>query len=752
MRTSVLVSFIALSVSWVQAQDTIVQQALYSYENTTVYIRLSNNDFVSLSFNDKFTNDSQVTDILASPPSNGSLVIANNQLYAFYETEKEDIGLQKYDSDEDIWYSLSLSNESVPFYQYSNYLTTLDDDDIIFIYGGISPSNSSDITSRLLAFDVTTLTFQNFSTSVTPTNFYGASNLLVNYETQIIVGGQSTYGWVSLEQLALWQYETWSFKTMTASNTTINSRRFSSLLPIFNTKDANYLVENSQESSFAINSVMMVGGEVIDELATPNFVKLNMSSTSSSWNWESMDSYVPSNLNLSEILGSCIIYDTLITITNSSSDSSSTKKKRSDSNYKINLFDVSADMESISSVDYKQKNSHKTLVITLSTVLTIVPILLISAGICYYIFVYKKKKHISSDADNFDIMEFYNTLSQKPSMSSHGRGGGGAAGIGRHNKFNSLGESDNLSIESWSRKREEYENNIAHMQKKKRPLAELPNLPTTTTAATAAAAAPSASAASRTASNQVRTSMRIDTSSAPATPQQPHTPSFIRRSLSSTFSTIQNSIRRNSTFMSTPFSIREEDTTSSNGNERFSCLSEKSRSTLHLIYENGSIVDGNRKEMINDSRSVLTTSTYFEPEPTHLHDRFTDLTHSQPREVNDEIEDDDEIEDIDVQILVSSKRRSKLRVMNPDLQENESDENNQASAQSSAKKADDEDYYDYPELQEHRQYMEQLFENIDKDDTEQEPPTRRNTANTTRKRVVSRDTGNNRTNYKDQIE
>lgn len=612
------------------ATVSLLQQTFYDYSHNELYVRLVNNDLFSIKFDQQFGNSTDVATKLQSPRSHSTLTLAgDNKLYAFYRDSDGSIGVDLFNGTS--WSAMDITN-SFDFYNASSYLSTYDNVDKIYIYGGVSSTNTSDVTDRLIELNLVSGEFSDdIALTVSPTSFYGASNILINFNTQLLVGGKAANGWVGLKQLAIWQYESWSFKSISNSDN-INSRQNSQVLPIFNRQDSHDIVQQQQNgngtSTVNIDGIMVIGGELIDDLSKPHVLKLNV--TGGDWSWTSLDDQL--NLDMDSLMGSCVIYQTLVTF------------EADGDGYNINLYNVTNSVGRIDTVDYTvvaapvhhNNSNNKNVVIVVSVVVPIMVILLILSG-WFFFNKYKNSRDPSNNYESFDIMDFYNNHSKKNSLT-----------FGHDEvKVNNYEDNDNLSISSWRRKREEFEKS-AHQKKK--PIRELPPLPV------------------------MEMSQEV--------PERQ--PSYIKRSLSNFSKNFSLKLKQPSTISR----ISEE----SSGYDN-----DKSRSTLQLI-------DEEYKHKFNDSKSILSASTYYDDKvdffgknsPLLDNNRFSDVTmlNNESKVILDDEWDGDV--DMDVQVLVSSKRRSKLRVMNPDVSEDEVEETSK-------------------DLDENVQFMDDLFEVIDTD-------------------------------------
>ncbi|GME91353.1 unnamed protein product [Ambrosiozyma monospora] len=334
----------------------------------------------------------------------------------------------------------------------------------------------------------------NTTTSIQPTAFYDASSVLINYNTQVFIGGKASSGFVGMKQLALWQYQSWGFKTASfADDTSISARKSPLLLPIVESDSFNQDYVNNNFTDFSISSALMIGGEISDgSNSSPNFATINLSG--STWTWESLDttvsvanakknSAVNAALDLDDILGAAMIYDTLVVIANTTTSGTITKRQNvindsDDGKFFLKLYNTT-NLQAIESVDYtalnteykKKQKSNKGLIIALSTIIPLLAVIIVGIlAIIMYRRHLKKRQDEENEKEIKDIMEFYqgghhpnNSTSTVPSSSSsestNEKSGQHAIEntyFGGSVKINNFDDGDNLSISSWRRKREEY--------------------------------------------------------------------------------------------------------------------------------------------------------------------------------------------------------------------------------------------------------------------------------------------------------
>ncbi|CAI5755876.1 unnamed protein product [Candida verbasci] len=450
---------------------------LYDYNKSKIYLHLTNNDLLVLNFSISVQNDdiskynlenNQQLTSLTSPPSNSTLFIFNDNLYALISDRNTKssnldlcgngiISIVKYNENLNTWTNSKLNlnlNDILDgsFYSYPTILTNPTNNETIYLYGGIC-QDSAEVSSRLLSIDLNNGKISNITTSTKPQPFYGASNLISpNPQTQLVIGGQSTFGgWLNMYQLATWDFDSgWSFKQINKINDEqlINSRKFPLVLPIF--KPINNNSSNSIYDTLQINEILMIGGEMEHEqLSTPIYSKLYMNLNNWYWN------YTESNLQLDEILGAATIFNTLVVV-------NSTDINKRDGNkieYKVNLYDTNTFTEvksikentEIPTITNTTKSSSNKNKIILGTVIPIISIFIIAGFIIFYIL--KRKKSKQEETYNEEVEYKFNYLNP-PSI---GHEEHSPMYINVNDSSSTL--SGQASIDSWMKKRQDYDIN-----------------------------------------------------------------------------------------------------------------------------------------------------------------------------------------------------------------------------------------------------------------------------------------------------
>lgn len=621
----ILASLLVLSIYLLSFGDCETNKnwnALYSFTEEKAYVHLKNNDLVMLNFSIsgldsqgflELKNGQQIN-ALSSPPENSTLVIIDGNLYGFVSnitatnSEKDTCGggllsLVKYNNETDSWsevQELGYGNiDEASYLQHASYISSPTIEGMIYIYGGLCEINNQ-VSNRILSFDLSTLEFSNITTSTKPLPFYGAANALgPDSQTQILIGGQSEDAWLNMYQLATWDFNSgWSFQQVTKDNDIIDSRKYALALPVFNQLSNNSI--QSIASELEVLEIILIGGDLVDEVASPTFAKLSIKN--SNWVWEN----ITTNMDYDEIFGAITLFETLVVI-----NSSDYSKRDGRAMYTVNLYNIEnfQSVESVVSTKTTSNNSssgtstaikNKAII---GSVFSVCGVAIGIIGSLYYVKRRKKQREIN-DLNNMDY-QIGNFYDQESTLSEKSRN--------FMNDTNSTLEV--ASFESWFQKRKRYD------EERLKPI-RTSYLP----------------------SNDTLSSDTSASELAPLTPATIHKSSFktqispiqnalINRSMSK----IKDSFLLSGSQPMSPTNI--SDTNSIKPKRSIIAISNKrhsSHSELSGTHEQRSI-DINRLDEIEQVEDIPSESESY---------------------IDDEV---------DVQVLVSSKRRSVLRITNPDL-------------------------------------------------------------------------------------
>lgn len=252
--------------------------------------------------------------LLSSPPADSRVVVVSHggggSVLAFHPQNRdnnekkrdassscpEKLQVSKYSNNSDTWETI-VSSSLIPF----NSTIWDQTADSIYLFGGVDCSGH--YSSQLYAFNVTASEFYMPQNTNPPTELvHGSAARLKNttHGQAILVGGKAPDGWIGMNQVAVFDSDTWSFKSV-ANSSKVDARANPRLL---------YLSDDR---------LLIFGGSVAGRDPKPYLVELDLAT----WSWNG----VPVNLQLQKRkpLGATVIGDKLIVV----SDDSDSNQKRS---------------------------------------------------------------------------------------------------------------------------------------------------------------------------------------------------------------------------------------------------------------------------------------------------------------------------------------------------------------------------------------------------------------------------------------
>lgn len=479
MRTaSVLVPLLVL---FMESLATILAWAtLYSSTNDVAYLHFRNNAVLKV-----FADNTGAPNRLPDPPNNASLVLTlDNRLLAFYGTSFcESLKIVQYYPTDDAWKPVTVAG-FVPNYLSQSIYMASPASDLVFIYGGRNlssachtsyiqdPSSIYDsrisyvVSNQIKVFNVTDSTFKSIKTASSPTAMFAAGVLRMPFTTSsLLVGGKAQNGWIGMNQLALWEYSSWTFIS-TANSAHVDSRTNPLVLPLKSPA--------GQPLSKATNSTLILGGRVNSHVSLPYTVGLDLDPVGGwSWNADLNQSLIP---NTERLLGAVTFENTLITFMDKNQDTKDitdvVERRDSNLNYEINYFDMAKWTKtngftpSTDSMDTSASESTSATVspqpsetqdssysgsttttkkIALSTVLPVSFFFVGSALVAVFLYRRKKRK-------NEDLIPVPRPLNLSPYL-------GGASSYEQQmlNSQSNGYDRDTASFQSWTEKRRIYE-------------------------------------------------------------------------------------------------------------------------------------------------------------------------------------------------------------------------------------------------------------------------------------------------------
>lgn len=341
LTSSIMQHFIfsLLSLFIAQAAPAAAWSTLYSSTHDLAYLHLSNNAVLQI-----LADSANSPKSLPDPPANASLVLAkDNTLLAFYGTSFcSPIQVSKYSAADNAWTEISESLTNQPNYLAQSVYISSPDSELVYIYGGRNLTDSCSIayvpdpstiydpqadylvSNQIKVLNTTSLDFKILETPSSPTAMFAAGVLRLSSTSSLLVGGKAQNGWIGMNQLALWQYSSWAFIS-TSNSARVDSRTNPLVLPLKSPA-------GSVMNGFRGNATLVIGGRVNNHLSLPFMAGLTLND-STGWTWnESLNQSIVQSPE--SILGAVAFENTLITI-----DGNSNSKKRA-ADYKLTFIDT----------------------------------------------------------------------------------------------------------------------------------------------------------------------------------------------------------------------------------------------------------------------------------------------------------------------------------------------------------------------------------------------------------------------------
>lgn len=474
-----LIRVLLLSTSFIllfrNVHALLSQDTLYDYNNRTLYIHLHNHDqddllsygtspnkLFKIPFDDKYLSGNQINTTIASPPNDlCHLVLTTSDLYSLCPSTDGLLNVNKYNSELDDWNNVTLASK-IQYYNDSTYLFTNSDKTGIYIFSGISTDSSNgSLTKRMLRLDTLTWKTTNATSQVQPRPFYKSTPIQINPNTQALFGGiTSDEEMISMMEVPVWQYNSWAERPCNISDDkSIEGRTTALVLPVFS--KSNSYTTNENSTDWEVSSVFMMGGLNSDgEDADPTFASLNVSTNV--WQWD----YLENSFATDSIVAAGMIYDTLFTIRNSST---LTKRSIDSENLIIQLYN-STDLSSLEAVDYTDISTSsstktiihvsKNLIIALSVIIPILVIIILGCLVAWLYKRYKQKKEEElNEKEIKEIVDFYEHQHKQLSELTFSSMDSDYKSNEESNYMfeqPTTSDTDNSSINSWKKKREEY--------------------------------------------------------------------------------------------------------------------------------------------------------------------------------------------------------------------------------------------------------------------------------------------------------
>lgn len=314
---------------------------VYSRENNVAYLQLVDGSVVSIPTNQQFKDTSSAGKAIksvASPPGDNAklAVIEDKTLLAFYadpdsqstSSNKDltcagDFTVAKYNDDDNKWDTVATSSQSI--YKSNATVWSYPGSDTVYLYGG--QDCEGQFSGKMFAYNHTLNDFVNVTTETPPTPLEAASASAISNNSVVLIGGKADEGWIAMNQVAVWEAGTWTYRTATNSSN-IDSRTEPLVVPVYG------------DQSEPATSLLVLGGYVAGRDADPFLIQL-MLTEDDSWGWT-----IPQaeNLTSDKVLGALTMSKVLVTIGKQAADSAQSKrwwwKRDSSPQYNIAFYDT----------------------------------------------------------------------------------------------------------------------------------------------------------------------------------------------------------------------------------------------------------------------------------------------------------------------------------------------------------------------------------------------------------------------------
>lgn len=320
-------------------------QTFYSAAQDAAFLHLRTNELLQVQAG---TANSAPTQ-LASPPANATLAyVKGDTLLAFYgDSFCEPVKVAKYDKAGDTWTEITTGVVGAPNFLAQRIYISQPSSDLVYLYGGrnlsqecevselldpaavYSPPVDYIVSNKIHVFNTTNLTFATTTTATSPAPMFAAGLVRLSQQNSLLIGGKSQAGWIGMNQLAIWRYSSWDFVS-TSQAVQIDSRTNPLVLPLTN------------GSAQQVTSAIVLGGQINARAAEPYAISLNLSD-STGWTWNSqLDQSLIDGPD--QIVGAVTFENTLITYSDASAGllTGDNKRRRSSSgtDYAVNYYNA----------------------------------------------------------------------------------------------------------------------------------------------------------------------------------------------------------------------------------------------------------------------------------------------------------------------------------------------------------------------------------------------------------------------------
>ncbi|PRT56850.1 hypothetical protein B9G98_04470 [Wickerhamiella sorbophila] len=255
---------------------TTAAQVVYNSNFTKGFVQDSNGNYFTLSVPIKQISASDVQSLLtpiSAPPDNSQLVVTDDgTLMAVWGNEgckNSPIYISEYSESADSWTQIAQSSGN--WYLEGAVVWCDWSADVIYYYGG---DCNGKITRDFYGYNVSSGTFGKASASPMPREMAYAQAITLDRTSTVMVGGKANNGWLSMQQVAFWEYKSWTYRSV-SDFSGIDSRDSPLVLPLW--------LATGNEAP-VVTQLLVIGGTVNNRAAKPDCVMLEFNNTDG-WAW-----------------------------------------------------------------------------------------------------------------------------------------------------------------------------------------------------------------------------------------------------------------------------------------------------------------------------------------------------------------------------------------------------------------------------------------------------------------------------------
>lgn len=278
-------------------------QTVFDANLTVTYVKTVNGTIYELPIMSEAVEaqslSKQLRRIADAPRDKFSLAVDNSgRLLAIYgagDCGVSPITISWYDKPTNKWRSLASSSDN--WYNQGSVVWIDRSLNALYIYGGECNGN---IVNSFYSYDIARDKFDTVDVHPRPREMAYSQALELDGHSTIIIGGRANSGWLSMQQIAFWEYGSWSYRSAYGSEG-IDSRDNPLLLPMW------YKLSPSVGTNTVLPSkkIIVAGGQVDGRDARPSVAVLAFNN-SEGWGWRKTDIVLNA--------GATAFYQTLVNI------------------------------------------------------------------------------------------------------------------------------------------------------------------------------------------------------------------------------------------------------------------------------------------------------------------------------------------------------------------------------------------------------------------------------------------------------